>query len=61
MSESTTNWYIIKTATGTCEILPPGEIPAETSKSDTWGPFPTKSDAIAKRVGLIRAGKCQPL
>ncbi len=25
-----------------------------------WGPFSTKSQAIAKRVGLIRAGKCKP-
>ncbi len=25
-----------------------------------WGPFNTQSQAIAKRVGLIRAGKCKP-
>ena len=25
-----------------------------------WGPFKTQNQAIAKRVGLIRAGKCKP-
>ncbi len=25
-----------------------------------WGPFKTQNQAIAKRIGLIRAGKCQP-
>lgn len=25
-----------------------------------WGPFETQNQAIAKRIGLIRAGKCQP-
>lgn len=27
----------------------------------TWGPFTAKNQAIAKRIGLIRAGKCQPV
>lgn len=27
----------------------------------TWGPFTAKNQAIAKRIGLIRAGKCQPI
>jgi hypothetical protein len=25
-----------------------------------WGPFSSREEAIAKRIGLIRAGKCQP-
>ena len=35
---------------------------SETDKPETikWGPFKTQNQAIAKRVGLIRAGKCQP-
>ncbi len=55
-------WYIIKIVGGTCEIVteadltsPAGEILAQ------WGPFADRSAAIAKRVGLIRAGKCQPI
>ncbi|MFY7834605.1 MAG: DDE transposase family protein, partial [Pseudanabaena sp.] len=27
---------------------------------ETWGAFASQSEAIAKRVGLIRAGKCTP-
>ncbi|MDY7004776.1 MAG: DDE transposase family protein [Cyanobacteriota bacterium] len=27
---------------------------------ETWGPFNSVEEAIARRVGLIRAGKCQP-
>jgi hypothetical protein len=61
MSEPTTTWYIIKTANSTCEIVTAADIPESFNKGDIWGPFPSKSDAIAKRVGLIRAGKCQPL
>jgi hypothetical protein len=54
------DWYIVKTPNGTCEIVSSPQIPTEERKSDCWGPFPTKSEAIAKRIGLIRAGKCQP-
>lgn len=27
----------------------------------TWGPFKTQNQAIAKRIGLIRSGKCKPV
>ena len=58
MNEATT-WYIIKTNTGICEIVTAGEAnPLETKEQ--WGPFPSQGEAIAKRVGLIRAGKCKP-
>jgi len=29
-------------------------------KPQTWGPFSSQEEAIARRVGLIRAGKCKP-
>jgi hypothetical protein len=52
-------WYIVKSENGTCEIV---EAPKEEmSATAGWGPFPDRSTAIAKRIGLIRAGKCQPL
>jgi hypothetical protein len=60
MSETST-WHIVKIANATCEIVTQAEIPADINKAEIWGPYPTKSDAIAKRVGLIRAGKCQPI
>ena len=63
MSEVET-WYIIKQETGACSIvssiqlaaLPPSANDAEVR----WGPYPSREDAIARRIGLIRAGKCRP-
>ncbi len=70
------SWYIVKRPSNHCEIVL-GEIvsaqdlasddnqanaPAEGDPNlDQWGPFKAKNQAIAKRIGLIRAGKCQPL
>lgn len=57
MSE-TTNWHIVKRPSGQCEIVPEGK--DQKSGAETWGPFASQNEAIAKRVGLIRAGKCKP-
>jgi hypothetical protein len=53
-------WYIVKETNEHCQIvssekesLPEGE--------QTWGPFDSSEEAIARRVGLIRAGKCKPI
>lgn len=56
-------WWIVKAPDGTCQIQASG--PAEPSNTEPpapehWGPFATQGEAIAKRVGLIRTGKCQP-
>ena len=53
------SWYIIKTEKEQCKIveLDANQIPENT---DYWGPFSSKDEVIARRVGLIRAGKCQP-
>lgn len=53
------SWYIVKQPNGQCEIVPvdPRSPIAEGQK---WGPYASKSEAIARRVGLIRSGKCQP-
>lgn len=59
------SWFICKREDGTCEI-----VKREASSQDqdplpdsleTWGAFATQGEAIAKRVGLIRAGKCLPI
>ncbi|WP_088891077.1 DDE transposase family protein [Leptolyngbya ohadii] len=58
-------WYIVKQPSGICQILPAAEV-AEASDAanqtdrEKWGPFASQGEAIARRVGLIRAGKCQP-
>ena len=62
--EDTQKWYIVKLEDGHCEILPNEQIAGEnqdTSIVEQWGPLASKEEAIARRVGLIRAGKCQPV
>ncbi len=50
-------WYIFKQPSGTCEIA----LQTTQDAVETWGPFASQDEAIARRVGLIRAGKCQPV
>jgi hypothetical protein len=66
--ELTQDWYVLKHPDGHCEIqsIPKSEaesrLPDRATDVDRqwWGPFTSREDAIARRVGLIRAGKCQP-
>ncbi|CAN1213097.1 hypothetical protein TUMEXPCC7403_23030 [Tumidithrix helvetica PCC 7403] len=55
----TNQWFICKQTSGICTISNDRNAKAEAGES--WGPFATQGEAIAKRIGLIRAGKCQPL
>ncbi|WP_293123501.1 DDE transposase family protein [Microcoleus sp. bin38.metabat.b11b12b14.051] len=66
MTESQ-KFYIVKRPAGNCEILPlaePSQTIAQIEQNPTiieqWGPYNSAEDAIARRIGLIRAGKCQP-
>lgn len=61
MADSQT-WYIVKRQSGQCEILPNDRVEGEEESSvvERWGPFASQGEAIARRVGLIRAGKCRP-
>ncbi len=56
-------WYIVKLPNGPCEIRPSREVEGEDDPTivERWGPFDSQQDAIARRIGLIRAGKCQPI
>ncbi len=62
-------FYIVKRPAGTCEILPLAEPSQRIAQLEApnqtiiekWGPYDSPEDAIARRIGLIRAGKCQPL
>ncbi len=62
MSEISQKFLIIKGLEGTCEILPTEQVEQKKDPSivERWGPFNSVEEAIARRVGLIRAGKCQP-
>ncbi len=61
-------WYIVKQTTGQCDIQSAEDMPEQPANNDTpnqperevWGPFSSRPEAIARRVGLIRAGKCAP-
>jgi len=69
------NWYIVKQPSNQCKILSEKELQIveqaqQTSELATdpnapllekWGPYTAKNQAIAKRIGLIRAGKCEPV
>jgi hypothetical protein len=52
-------WYIVKLPPGNCEIV--STEPSTTEVEQKWGPFLSKEEAIARRIGLIRSGKCQPI
>jgi hypothetical protein len=59
----TQNWYIVKQKAGQCEIVSQVDRQGEDQdlEQQVWGPFSSREEAIAKRVGLIRAHKCQPI
>lgn len=65
MSESI-QWFVVKQANGQCAIASGSavdsaeESQAEPEPAEQWGPFASQPEAISRRVGLIRAGKCQP-
>ena len=63
MTEVQTDWYVLKTETGQCQIVRRHQIEVMEQSPNTqqWGPFTSQGEAIARRVGLIRAGKCTPV
>ncbi|MEH1937527.1 MAG: DDE transposase family protein [Nostoc sp.] len=55
-------WYIVKHSVGNCEIVPSDLVGDDNLEIiEQWGPFSSQEEAMARRVGLIRAGKCQPV
>jgi hypothetical protein len=52
-------WYIVKNLDQSCAVTEDQTI--ADAASEKWGPYLTRDEAIAKRIGLIRAGKCQPV
>jgi len=53
-------WFICKRDTGICEIVNSDRCEEVLNATETWGAFASQGEAIAKRIGLIRAGKCKP-
>ena len=52
------DWYVVKESDGTCRVTL--QDPTKTPKQEHWGSYGSEQEAIAKRIGLIRAGKCRP-
>jgi len=70
-SENPEKWYIQKQEMGTCLVISDRTLNSPENSSDQpsetkpdleiWGPFNSQAEAIARRVGLIRTGKCLPI
>lgn len=54
-------WYVVMQEDGTCQIESFGSKQAKTPSQKQWGSYNSEQEAIAKKIGLIRAGKCKPL
>ncbi|MGD1851517.1 MAG: hypothetical protein ACFCBU_13275 [Cyanophyceae cyanobacterium] len=58
------NWYIVALEDGCCDVMSICEgqsLEHELSPPrKVWGPFQSYEGAIARRIGLIRSGKCKP-
>jgi hypothetical protein len=54
------SWYIVKCSDGTCAVLTNEQVISHEDLVDCWGPFPSTDEAIARKIGLIRSGKCKP-
>lgn len=59
-ADETEAWHVVQQPEGNCEICNQSELSQVSETPKTWGPFTSRAEAIAKRVGLIRAGKCLP-
>jgi hypothetical protein len=53
-------WYVIKQEDGTCQVTQFDCQQTKTPDREQWGYYSSEQEAIAKKIGLIRAGKCQP-
>jgi len=53
-------WYIRQQEDSTCKIEQFDREQEKTPEQEQWGVYASEQEAISKRIGLIRAGKCQP-
>jgi len=54
-------WYIVQQEDRTCKVVSlTKQTPEESSEKLQWGSYASEQEAIAKKIGLIRAGKCKP-
>ena len=53
-------WYILQQQDQTCRIAAFDSPQTKTPQRKQWGFFSSEEEAIAKKIGLIRAGTCKP-
>jgi len=59
--EQAVGWYIVKQSESqSCEIVTAEQLIRLPEVVQRWGPYGSQNEAIERRVGLIRSGKCQP-
>ena len=60
MSNTKQFWYVVQQEDGTCQVSSFARKQAKAPKHKQWGAYDSEQEAIAKKIGLIRAGQCQP-
>jgi hypothetical protein len=60
MNNSEQFWYVVRQADGTCQVAKFDHKQIKTPEQKQWGAYDSESEAIAKKIGLIRAGQCKP-
>jgi hypothetical protein len=62
MTERNEGWYVVQGEDGTCQVLSAENVSRGRLQDSRpmWGPYASQDEAIARRVGLIRSGKCEP-
>ena len=60
MNQPQTFWYVIQQQDKTCRVVSFEQEQTKTPEQAQWGYFQSQPEAISKKIGLIRAGKCQP-
>ena len=62
--DTETHWYIVALPNGCCEVVAISDKEQQPDRNAKerriWGPFRSYKGAIARRIGLIRSGKCKP-
>ncbi len=53
-------WYVVMQEDGTCQVVHFGNKQTKTPEQKQWGSYSSEEEAISKKIGLIRAGKCKP-
>jgi len=60
MKDTEQFWYIVQQENDTCQIVNIANQQEKTPQQKQWGSYSSEQEAIAKRIGLIRARKCKP-